>query len=116
MAHTIVLIDDDEDVCENMRDLLTAHGFEVATATSGRAGLELLASLDSPCFVLVDLMMPEMTGWELIAELEKNPSLSQLAVYVWTSIPEKAPPGRPVLRKPLDVGALIDEIRSHCSH
>lgn len=114
MPKTVVLIDDEDDVRENTRDLLVACGFTVVTAANGREGLELLASVEGPCFVLLDLLMPGMDGWEFLRELDKDPILSKLPVYVCTSVPERAPSGRPVMRKPVDVPTLLDEIRCHC--
>lgn len=64
MALKILSIDDDPSITKLLRVLLGTYGMEVITANSGRHGLELARS-ESPDLVLLDIMMPEMNGWEV---------------------------------------------------
>ena len=111
---TIVLIEDEDDFRENLRDLLAAHGFQVLAAAGGREGLELLQTADNPCFVLVDLLMPDMDGWELIGEIAKVPRLAAIPVCICTSVPDRAPSGFTLITKPVDVAALLVHVHRCC--
>lgn len=60
---TILVVDDDPDTCELLSLFLQNRGFSVKTSTSGNKALELLAS-SFFCLIILDMMMPEMDGWE----------------------------------------------------
>jgi len=69
MAEAIILlVDDDEILLELLGDHLQASGYQVMTANSGARGL-LLASEAKPDLVVLDVMMPEMDGWEVCRKL-----------------------------------------------
>lgn len=63
MAYKILVVDDEADLLKTVRDYLVESGFEVATAGSGRAALFLNRD-EKPDLVVMDIMMPEMDGWE----------------------------------------------------
>lgn len=65
MAKTILVVDDKQSVRTMLREYLTAQGFRVVTAEHGRAAL-LVARQELPDLVLLDMMMPEMDGYEFI--------------------------------------------------
>jgi len=82
---TVLLFDDDASVREPLRRLLTEAGYEVRTASDGKEALELLKTGGAiPELFLLDLMMPEMTGLELITTLRINPSWADVPVVVLT--------------------------------
>jgi len=60
----LLIIDDDEQLVEAMRLYLTKAGYEVSTASGGRDGLQTMY-LDRPDLIVLDIMMPEMDGWEV---------------------------------------------------
>lgn len=70
MNNTILLIDDDEVETGLMRRLLNRFGFEVVASNSGLEGLQLVRECD-PAIVILDLMMPEMSGWEVCKEIRQ---------------------------------------------
>jgi CheY-like chemotaxis protein len=70
-ATRILVIEDNEDNLALMRLLLERAKYEVITASTGAAGLEL-ASQESPDIILLDLAMPEMDGWEVAQALKAN--------------------------------------------
>lgn len=108
-----MIVDDDEDVRESLRDLLEHVGFEVVLAAHGREALELLGRLE-PCLLLVDLVMPVMDGWELLRELERRDPPLAVPIHISTSAPSSAPAGYPVLPKPVDVQRVLEVVRRHC--
>ncbi len=67
---TILVIDDEQMVCDLLRSVFSAHGHEVLTATSGREGLAFFRHRN-PRFTLLDLRMPEMDGIEVLQEIRK---------------------------------------------
>ncbi len=68
---TILVIDDEMDTCEVMRDRLESIGYRVMTATNGKQGLELLEG-HTPQLVLLDIEMPGMNGLEVLKEIRKR--------------------------------------------
>jgi DNA-binding response OmpR family regulator len=85
MANKIAIIEDDQAI-RDMYELKLKHsGYEVKTATNGKEGLELLKNYD-PDLVLLDLMMPEMNGEELLLEYRQMPEGEKTKVIVLTNV------------------------------
>ncbi len=84
----ILLVEDDHDIRESAAGLLAASGHRVVEAENGRDALDWLASHtdEPPCMAIVDMMMPVMDGWELIATLRRDPRWSQLYVIVFSAV------------------------------
>jgi len=82
----VLLVEDDDATREMMRRMLQDHGWVVVEAQNGRVGLERLKET-RPDLILLDLMMPEMDGFQFIAELQKteNESLRNIPVVVVTA-------------------------------
>jgi CheY-like chemotaxis protein len=78
----VLLVDDDDDLREALRDLLAFGGYDVADAASGAEALAWLAANGAPDLILLDLMMPDMTGAELKAKLDAVPCLQDIPVLV----------------------------------
>lgn len=83
----ILVIDDDVVVLEIVKAHLTQLGYSVATAVNGKEGFRLAKKL-RPDAILLDVMMPEMDGWELLNSLKNHPLLSDIPV-IMTSAEEK---------------------------
>ena len=84
MADKILVIDDDLDSLKLIGLLLQRHGYEVAAAPGGAQGLSL-AEEDPPDLVLLDLMMPDMDGYEVCRRLRANPHLAHIPVIMFTA-------------------------------
>lgn len=69
--NTILLIDDDENICKVVTLYLQKEDFDIKVAQDGRTGLELFSQLD-PDLVLLDIMMPGMDGIEVIKQLRRD--------------------------------------------
>ncbi len=80
----IVVVDDEDDSLEVARYILDFYGADVRTATNGRQALELIRQL-KPNFVISDLSMPQMDGWELLRELKDDPSTREIPVIALTA-------------------------------
>jgi len=81
---TILVVEDDAIIREMMRRMLEKEGWTVAEAENGRVGLEQVVA-QSPQLILLDLMMPEMDGFEFVARLRKMPAGQAVPVVVVTA-------------------------------
>ena len=84
-AGRLLLVEDDEATRATIRQMLEREGWEVAEAENGRAGLERLAD-GLPDAIVLDLMMPEMDGFEFVAELRSRREWRNLPVLVVTAL------------------------------
>src|SRR4051812_20813559 len=64
VRHMVLIVDDDEDVREAVRDLVGMKGYRVEEARDGEQALALLERTEVPCIILLDLVMPVMDGWQ----------------------------------------------------
>lgn len=79
----ILVIDDDELVRRGFKRSLELYGFKVYQAKNGQTGLKL-AQEKRPAFILLDWMMPEMDGLEVLAKLKHNKKTEQIPVFMLT--------------------------------
>ncbi|HYL00350.1 MAG TPA: response regulator, partial [Steroidobacteraceae bacterium] len=79
----ILVIDDDQTVCEVMARYLEREGFVVRTATGGREGLQLARELH-PAAITLDINMPDLDGWTVLAALKGDPQLADIPVVLVT--------------------------------
>jgi len=80
----IVCIEDEAEMIELIRLILGRHGFDVHGAAGGKEGLEMVREL-LPDLVLLDLMMPEMDGWEVYQQMKADISTRDIPVIVVTA-------------------------------
>jgi CheY-like chemotaxis protein len=84
-SDSILVVEDDEPTREVLCHTLVGLGYAAAAAASGRGGLDWLASHPAPNLILLDLMMPEMDGFEFLRELRKQPAYAHVPVIVVTA-------------------------------
>jgi PAS domain S-box-containing protein len=87
-AGTILVIDDDPVVQDLLMRHLTKEGFEVRTATTGEAGLHLAQTLQ-PDIITLDVLLPNMNGWEVLAALKTDAELADIPVIVMSMIDDR---------------------------
>lgn len=80
----VLLIDDEIDIRVAVDFSLGLDGFKVLLAEDGPTGLKI-AQKKKPHLILLDVMMPEMDGWEVLAALKQNNSTSKIPVFMLTS-------------------------------
>ena len=107
-----MIVDDDDDLRETIADIMSAQGYTVAAFADARAALAALESGRTPFLILLDLMMPGMSGWEFRAAQLKNPRLAPIPVVVVTAAStfiDGAPPlgDIEILRKPFELDTLL---------
>lgn len=111
-----MVVEDDADIRECVQIILEDEGYEVVTACNGAEAEEELAHIEQPCVVLLDLMMPVMSGWELLEHLRRDGALTRgMHVVVVSAAPSDLPSG-PVkcMRKPVRADQLIETVRRYC--
>lgn len=99
----IAIVEDDQAISQMYRIKFEAEGYEVETADNGKLGLELVEQM-RPDIILLDLMMPEMTGDEVLAKLRKTDWGKDTKVIILTNMGEQEAPN---IIKTLDVRRFI---------
>jgi len=116
---TVLVVDDERDTAELIRDTLRNEGLRTQVAHHGRQALELIAR-KRPDLVILDIMMPEMSGFEVLEALARDQSTSAIPVLVLTARGDESDARRGLalgakryISKPFDLRALITEVRRH---
>lgn len=117
MEKKILIVEDEADVIEFIRDLLTDQGYIVEAANDGNAGFEKVKSY-KPDLILLDIQMPEETGVGMFRRMYRNKEMKEIPVIVVSGMPGAnwAISSRvPVIDKPIDEQKLIDQIEKSLS-
>ena len=80
----VVCVEDEPEMIDLVRLILSREGFEVIGASGGIEGLQAIEDLQ-PNLVLLDLMMPDMDGWEVYQRMKSNPATNSIPVIVVTA-------------------------------
>jgi CheY-like chemotaxis protein len=109
---TVLVVEDEPLIAFALEAELEDAGYSVLIAPNGRQALELLARGPRPDLVLTDMMMPVMSGPEMLATIAADPDLSVIPVIVLSSLPEAAVRARvggvaAILRKPCTAQRLL---------
>lgn len=111
----ILVVEDDQDTLEAIAAILDMEGFAVLTAGNGQEALELL-EIHNPSVVLLDLMMPVLSGWEFLRHRKIRPQLAKIPVILTSAVMDiaagaEAEGADAVLRKPVNVASLVGLVR-----
>ncbi len=87
----VAIIEDDQTISQMYRFKFEGEGYQVETADNGKLGLELAEHM-KPDIILLDLMMPEMTGDEMLAKLRATPWGKSIKVIILTNMGEQEIP------------------------
>jgi two-component system response regulator MprA len=96
----LLVVDDDVELCESLADALTDAGYDPVTAGDGARALTLSHEAPTPRLILLDLMMPELNGWEFRALQLRDQSVKDIPVVVMTAT-------RDLRRHPVDADAFL---------
>jgi DNA-binding response OmpR family regulator len=119
-AKRVLIVEDDAAIRSSLEDVLRGEGYDVLVATNGVEGLRQLRA-HVPDLVLLDLMLPDMNGWTLLRQRERERGLARVPVLVLSAagpegIADAQELGAPVfLTKPFDVDRLLAEIEKLCA-
>lgn len=117
MKKRILLIEDDVDIIELVKMLLTRAGYEVHTCENGREAIETIKNV-RPHLVLLDLMLPGMDGKTIVAEMEKDEDINTISVMILSALEaaEHMFIGRPMVKavcfKPFSPIALLEKVKA----
>ena len=113
---TVLVVDDDLDIRETLRDILEAEGFPVICAADGSEALSMLANEPRPRLIVLDLMMPVMSGWEFLAVIRDDAALAGIPVAVISASGGRTAPlgATCFLRKPIELSTLLSLVEEHC--
>jgi len=87
-AGTVLVIDDDPEVHELLRRSLVREGYRVEGAADGRSGLELGRRMEPDCIIL-DVRMPGMDGWDVLAALKADEALAEVPVIILSMLDDR---------------------------
>lgn len=115
----IVCIEDEPDMIELLRTILEVKGFKVIGADGGVVGLETVRR-EKPDLILLDLMMPDMDGWEVFQQVKDDPDLRNIPIVVVTAKAQSIDKvlglyiarAEDYITKPFKVQDLVDSIEN----
>ena len=118
MPKRILVVEDEEAVRELEKFILEQHGYEVMEAKDGLEGLAK-AEFRKPDLILLDLMMPDVSGGRMFDEMKEHPATAGIPIVVVTGKPDAHDlfddeiGSENVIMKPFEADALIERIRQH---
>ena len=119
IAGTLLLVDDEPLILEVLQEILAPAGHRLLTATNGREALEVLAR-DPIDLILLDLMMPELNGFEACQRIKASPQWRTIPIIVMTSLDQTEDYVRAIdcgaddfMSKPLNATILLARVRGY---
>jgi DNA-binding NtrC family response regulator len=116
-THKVLVIDDSKVIRMRVKDMLPPNTFEVVEAKDGLEGYNLIRS-ENPGLIMLDFLLPKMSGWEVYQELQKEYQLKTIPLVVMSGRKEEVMEKIPepfdyfsFVEKPFDQKQLVDAIR-----
>jgi CheY-like chemotaxis protein len=117
----VLIVDDHLDVQEMLASVLEMEGFETQRASDGQEALEKMAA-QPPKLVVLDLMMPVMSGIEVLAHMQRSPETARIPVIVLSAESDQHVSrleGHPNVREIMvkgrfHINALVERVKTHC--
>jgi len=116
-SNPILIIDDDTTILEMIADLLSYEGYTITATNKGSVALDR-ARAEPPALILLDLMMPEMSGWQVVAALSGSQRTRSIPVILLSARRDLATTAAELgatafLEKPFELDALLDLIKQY---
>ncbi len=118
----ILIVDDEPDLVQTLRDRLEMNGYDIVTANNGKEGLEK-AVQEKPNIILLDVIMPVMDGLEMLEALRKHPECKDCAIIMLTARSQRQDIVRAkvcgiqdYVVKPFDLSELVEKIENIVEH
>jgi CheY-like chemotaxis protein len=116
-SNQVLIVDDDTAILEMIAELLSYEGHRVVTYSEGREAVAF-ARTTPPALILLDLMMPEMSGWQVISALRSSPQTRTIPIVLLSARRDLADAARELkvaayLEKPFDLEELLDIVRNY---
>lgn len=117
-CNEILIVEDDKDIRDILKTSLELEGYNITTAENGKVGLEILPSMNTPCMILLDLMMPVMDGWAFVEAISKDLKLAAIPIVVVTAFSKERTNGlekiKSIIKKPIDLDLLLNQVKIYC--
>jgi CheY-like chemotaxis protein len=81
---TVLIVDDNQDACASLAMLVMIEGFAPVLASNGEKAIEYLRDHPAPCFIILDMLMPVMDGWEFLARKKELSHAARVPVLIAT--------------------------------
>lgn len=86
MSKTILVVDDEPDILMSVSQTLEIFGYNIVKANNGQECIEKLCEMkNNPDLVLLDIMMPEISGWDIAAKIKDNPDWKKIPIVFLTA-------------------------------
>lgn len=118
-CNSILIVEDERDVREILKEVLELEGYKVHVASNGKEAIDVLGRIERPCLILLDLMMPVMNGWDFLEKRKTDDVLAQIPVAVVSASSRPVDlrsKGTVSMPKPIDLEALLELATSFCAH
>ena len=116
--HGVLVVEDDRDFRDALQMLLTVHGLEVFCAMDGQEALDILHRGLHPCVILLDMMMPRMSGAEFRSAQQNDPELEAIPVVILSASANRTEAQSmgisEFMSKPIDVDQLVKTVSRYC--
>jgi CheY-like chemotaxis protein len=113
VAARVLVVEDDQDIREAVVEAITDRGYDVEAAENGSVAMDRMRA-HPPCIVLLDLMMPVMDGWEVVAQMDTEPALAEVPICIVSAHDKDLPRNVCVLRKPVSLANLLQAVENYC--
>jgi CheY-like chemotaxis protein len=115
-CHTILVVEDDDDIRNAIVDLLETEGYHTAAAVNGKDALDKLGEMGKPCLVLLDMMMPIMNGRQFLDTVMKDAVLAPIPILIVSAVADKTNTEGSVgfLKKPIDIDVVLNVVSQYC--
>ncbi len=117
MRRRVLVVDDDRDLCDLEAEFLAEEGYLVERAYGGRDALRCLLAETPPDLVLLDLLMPDLSGWDVGRALRASGRTSRVPIVIVTADPSAIARGREIgavaaIAKPFSLDEISAVVRS----
>jgi CheY-like chemotaxis protein len=115
-CQSILVVEDDDDIRNVMIDVLESEGYHAEAATNGKEALDLLHTINKPCLVLLDMMMPIMNGREFLDKVMEDSYLAPIPILIVSAVADKTNTKGAVgfLKKPVDIDMVLKMVDQYC--
>jgi len=107
MAKTILVIEDDKFLRELITQKLIKEGYEISEAVDGEEGIKKIKE-EKPGLILLDLILPEIDGFEVLSRMKEDPAVSSIPVIILSNLGQKED-----VERGLKLGAVDYLIKAH---
>ena len=118
MSKTILIVDDEPDILITISQMLKIKGYKVIEANDGKECLQILNKSNSiPDLILLDIMMPEISGWDVAAKIKEKPEWKNIPIVFLTAKGDTMSIGmgemtsEDYIVKPFDINNLMIRIK-----